>query len=325
MGAHGKNQMKTYELQKTKNDGLFRVVDREGNWRYYFHEGKKQYFRAVNYIIETGYPKGYFFYEWLKSKTKDEAEKILKTAGNRGSRVHDAITRIFDTKDKFTRFDKVFNDIEKRDIELTNDEWDALLSWQEFMKRHEAKTITYEYSIWNAKHRYAGTLYWIGILTKDCGVRTCKCTEYIGKIGLVDWKTSGGIYGSYNAQTGSYVMAQNLKDVLGKTKIDYSGVVRIGTNHKLTGGYEFKPFSKEETKRNFDLFIHALGICEFETTPFNPDTEIIEIPDVVDYIPEFIDVNPVPDKKKLEDHKQQVVKKMSVKPIKKYVNNKTTK
>ncbi len=269
--------MKTYELKPTQNKDLFRVIDRKGNWNHYYLESKKQYLRSVNFILDNGYTKGLRFVSWLKSKSAEEADKILKETGERGDRIHQFVARLFVLQGKADRYTTVLAEDNLTEVQLSDDEWDAALAFQEFWNRHDSSLISSEYPIYNLKYGYAGTLDLIMRLNKPCEVKTCKCKDYVGKIGLIDIKTGGGIYSSYGAQLAAYGMGQNFKEVLGKNKIGYTAVLRIGTNHKTTGGYEFEPYDSKETKTHFQEFLSAMTICDAEYTPFDPEKEIKDI------------------------------------------------
>lgn len=268
---------KTYELKPTDDKDLFRVVDREGDWTHYYHQPSKTYLRAVNFILESGYAKGARFYQYLKSKSADEADRILKAAGERSDRVHQAIRIILDTG-KIDRSLKVLGEDNATLISLSNDEWDCLLAFGEFWNRHECVLISGEKSVYTLSFGYAGTLDAIVRMTKECGVRYCPCKEYVGRLGLYDWKSSGGIYSNYGAQVAAYGAAFN---ATATEKLDYTAILRIGTNHKSTGGYEFEPYNSEETNRHWKEFLAAKQIGDAEYKPFT-DAEIVEIPEVIE-------------------------------------------
>lgn len=272
--------MRNYVLESTADENLFRVVDRQGNWSHYFF--KNQYLRAVNFILETGYAKGFRFIKWIKGKSEEETDRILKETGERGDRIHQFIARLPYLQGKADRFTTVLAEDNLTEVKLSDDEWDAVLAYQEFWKRHETSLIASEYPIYNLKYGYAGTLDLIVRLNKDCGVRTCGCKDHIGKIGCIDIKSGGGIYSSYGAQLAAYAKGQNFKPVLGTNKIGYTAVLRIGTNHKTTGGYEFEPYTAKETKVHFNEFLAAMAISNAEYKLFNPDEEIKDIPEIID-------------------------------------------
>lgn len=293
--------MKTYNLKPTKHPKLFRVVDREGNWEHYaFIETKGMpaiFLRGVTTILKNGYVKGPGLLKFLSDHTATERDEILKAAGEKGDKVHRAIDMMISLPDPITLGGKaypiaepivqklengvgIFNK-EAGDYEpISNEEWDALLAFSSFWNAHEPVVLKSEGSLYSIAGGYAGTADAIVILTKACEVKMCKCEDLIGKIGLFDWKTSKGIYPEYYAQSAAYANAENIGEYLPpEGKIDYIAILRLGTPHKTTGGYEFKAVTGEGLKGAFNLFNAAKSIADFEYTPFNPERDIEEIPD----------------------------------------------
>src|SRR3990167_10350873 len=127
--------MKTFTLENTQNPDLFRVVDRQKDWNHYWLKSKNQYLRSVNFGLETGYAKGDRFIKWIKGKSEEEADKILKETGERGDRIHQFIARLFFLQGKADRFTTVLAEDSLTEVKLIDDEWDAVLSFQEFWKR----------------------------------------------------------------------------------------------------------------------------------------------------------------------------------------------
>lgn len=276
--------MKTYELKETKHPDVFRVVDRDGNWENYFIKSKNVYLPGVTTILNRGYAKGAFFDQWLSQHTAEERDKILKAAGEKGDKVHRAIDLILSGEFLMIQRETGIFNRETKDYEkLENDEWDALLAFASFWKVHEPIVLVSEATLYNLGSGYAGTADAVLILTKKCDVRACRCEELVGKTGLWDWKTSSGIRASYSAQVAAYANASNIGEYLPPAgKIEYAAVLRIGTNHKTTGGYELKAWSGDALNDAFVRFCGARNIQEFEHRPFDPDTDIQEIPDSIE-------------------------------------------
>ncbi len=295
--------MKTYTLQETQNKDLFRVVNRDGDWFHYYIQSKDIYLRAVNFILETGYAKGAGLIKWLKSKSEEEAEKILKSAGEKGDRIHQFINFCLEAGGKYSFETTAVNDEKGIATLLNYEERDAILSFEHFWKQHDPEIIAKEYPVYNLKDKYAGTLDAIIKLNKSCEVRSCPCKDLVGKIGLFDWKSGSGIYSNYGAQLAAYANGENLKDVLGKHKIDYTAILRIGTAHKTTNGYQLEVYDKKETQRHFDEFLSAITIANAEYKEFDPKTEIYDIPDEVEFIVKYLDL-------KAKEKKPKVAKKV---------------
>lgn len=276
--------MKSYTHLETKHPDLFRVVDRDGDWQNYYHSKSGKYLRGVTSILNQGYAKGPDFYNWLANHTAEERDRILTAAGERGDKVHRVIDTVLGsgiTKYQLDRSFHVYSRGTQSDEQLSNEEWDALLSWARFWNTHDPVVYTSEAPLFALSLGYAGTADCTAMLTKTCEVKACPCKELVGKIGLFDWKTSGAIRSSYWAQLGAYANADNIKDYIPKgKKIEYGAILRLGTQHKTTGGYEFKTVSGSELYDGFECFKAARRIAMVENPSFNPEN-IVEIPDEV--------------------------------------------
>src|SRR3990167_9947319 len=274
--------MKSYELLDTKHPDLSRVVDREGNWENYKHKPSGRYLTGITTVLGRGYPKGPGFENFLSQKTPAERDAILKAAGEKGDRVHRLIDTILSQSKKpytyeLDRSNLVYNRATKAQEQITNDEWDAILSWARFWILHRPIVFASELSVYNLIHGYAGTGDSALKLTRECDVKTCKCNELIGKAGIWDWKTGNGIYPSYFAQVAAIVFADNIAEYLPKKhKIEYGAVLRLGTRHVTTGGYELKVTT--DLSEAFVRFLAAKTIADNEYDPFDPES-IYEIPD----------------------------------------------
>jgi hypothetical protein len=273
--------MRTFEHRETKNPDIERVVDRDGNWEHYFHIPSKTYLRGVTSILKKGYAKGQGFYQFLSRHTEAERDEILAKAGEKGDKVHRTIDLMLsaDGRTVIDRDTLVMNRETQMEERLSNGEWDALLSFARFWNAHDPEIFFSEATLYSLEGRYAGTSDACLRLRKSCGVKTCKCEALVGKIGIFDWKTGSGIWPEYTAQCAAYAMADNIKEYLPKkAAIDYTAIVRLGTAHKTTGGYELKP--------TFDIgidylrFIAASEIANYEWPDFDPG-KIEEIPDEI--------------------------------------------
>ena len=279
--------MKSHTYNATSNSDLFRVVDREGNWQFYVlnpNTPEQVFLPGVTSVLGAGFAKGPRFYEYLKNGSKDQLEKTLQAAGERGDRVHQFVAMLLSGA-KLDRFSKVADE-RGNPVELSNDEWDCILAFQEFWNRHDTALVAHEFAVYHIGKRasYAGTVDAVVRLRKECGNRYCSCKEFIGKVGLLDWKSSGGIYPDYGAQVAAYASADNLPEVIGPRIVEYTGIVRIGTNHKSTGGYEFKPYNLQETAANLSKFEAAAELAGEYLPPFDPAKEIVEIPDTLSLV-----------------------------------------
>jgi hypothetical protein len=266
----------TYEPTGDKN--ILRFVDRDGDWTHYWIKSKKIFVPAVNHIIRTGYPKGERFYNYLLNTNPQDAERKLRSAGEEGSRTHEAIRDLIrgEAVNLDTRY---FNELTERFEPLAADEWHNLEAFSLWCEMYKPKVIMHEHAVWSEKYRYAGTIDFIGTI------------EYEGKriLILLDWKTSGGIWDDYELQIAAYRMAalEYYSQRLPLQEYDqfWTGIVRLGTRHK--SGFEMKVWDAEESIANFRLFLSALDIYKKKMgSEFEP--EIKQIPaEFAIHIPKF--------------------------------------
>lgn len=266
--------MKSHTFETTKDPDLFRVVDRYGDWTHYWHKPTDRYLRSVNFILDQGYAKP-GLKQWLLNTTAEQAEKTLQRAGDKGSHVHRFIEQIFEGA-TITRESRVFDDGLSEEVKISIEEFDNLLAFKSFWIRHEPTLIEYEIPSYNLKVGVAGTTDAIIKLTKTCGVKACGCESVIGKVGLWDWKNSSGIRAENGAQVAAYTSGQNIKH-----KIQYTAILRLGTKHKTTGGYEIETYGAKETKQHYKEFLSAITIHNSEYKPFDPRKEIYEVEDEI--------------------------------------------
>ena len=279
--------MKSFEPKLTTDPNLFRMVDRNGDWTHYWYKPKNKYLRAVNFILEEGYAQPELLH-WAKNPPREQIEKKLKVSQEKGDAVHKYIAKVFATRQRkilLTREITIFDDETKQDRILTNEEFDCVLAWAEFWKRHNPKLLGYELSCYSLKYGYAGTADTILVLQKACEVRACSCKEIVGKTGIWDWKSGGGIWDSHGPQVAAYGNSESLNAYLrkiGAEKLSYSSILRIGTKHITTGGYQMEIYDKEESRVHWGEFLSAITQHNRKYKPFDPKTEIYEIPDSVE-------------------------------------------
>lgn len=297
--------MKTYEHRLTATPGLFRVVDRDGDWRFYFkcagpephaagcygsfHEATGKYLRAITSTLDAGFAKGHGFYLALKRASADEWERRLQLAGDKGDAVHQAIAKIFDGE-VFNRKSLVLAENNCTERPLSHDEWSCVLAFERFWTMHDCILVSHEQSVANLELGYAGTLDVIFRMRKWCGraEKLCPCKPFINKLGLGDWKSGGGIYESHGAQVAALSRA-DLHRLIGDHRIDFTGVVRVGTKHKV--GFEFEAYGPAATSKNFGHFKAALRLAAVHVPMFDPKC-ITDVADELSLTIEREDLSP---------------------------------
>lgn len=156
----------------------FRIVDEKKgiiqitcvDERWYAFESKNKetglpeykFLPSVTWICEY-YPKGIAFYKWLAGKGWDEAESIKVAAGDKGSKVHQAIGDLLEGK--AIKMTGIYNNpTTNAPEELTVEEYECILSFVLWYKTVKPEIIAREFVIVNKEEGYAGTvdiLCWI--------------------------------------------------------------------------------------------------------------------------------------------------------------------
>lgn len=296
---------KNFTFKETNERGLFRVIDQKGNWDFYYHEKTKKYLRSVNSILSNGYPKGKFFEEYLKAHSKEEVEARLQEACEKGDMVHEFIRYLFNNGGKANRQTRIFNRETNKKERLTDEQWRCIPAFQSFWLKHKPVLIASEIAGYNNMFGYAGTLDAILILTAECDLKNCPCHGNAGKIGVWDWKSGASIWDSYGPQLASYSKFENISEIMRSAMkkilmargikvrnyhdraifipvVEYTGVLRIGTNHKTTNGYEAIIYDKIETADHWSEFLAAKTIVRGTCKPFDEAKDIKEIETKID-------------------------------------------
>ncbi len=268
----------SHSYEPTNDRNILRFVDREGNWTHYWIKNQKIFVPAVNHIIRMGYPKGERFYNYLLRATPAEAERKLKTAGEEGSRTHEALRDLI-RGDSITLDTRYFNEMTQRYEPLSHEEWSNIEAFAAWCAKYQPKVLINEQAVWSPGYKYAGTIDFLGTILVPEGDKIFPSQVWGTRILiLLDWKTSGGIWDDYELQIASYRNAAleylRNKLPLQEYKGIWTGIVRIGTSHK--SGYEMKVWDEEDSQANFKLFLSALDIYKKKTgDEFVPEIKVI--------------------------------------------------
>ena len=249
-----------------KERGIVQITCADERW--YFKPSKNEEGVPVTLAVPSVtwiagyYPKGIAFYKWLAQKGWDEAEAIKSAAGDKGSKVHQAIVDILD--DKEVRIDsKYANSTTGISEELAIDECEAILSFVSWKNDAKPQVIAREFVVFSEKMNYAGT---VDLL--------CKIGDGIW---LLDFKTSQNIWPEYELQISAYSAAliENT-EILALLGEDSGKLINLGI---LQVGYwrnknKYK-FNKVEDK--FKLFSAAQLIWRNENEGVEPARKDIPI------------------------------------------------
>ena len=193
------------------------------------------------------YPKGYAFYKWLANKGWDEAEALKSAAGDKGSKVHYAISDLIDGKIVKMESEYINPSTEKPEP-LTLEEYECILSFVNWYKETKPEFIAHEVVVFNNEVGYAGTVDYI------CKI---KGVPYI-----VDFKTGAAIWPEHELQISAYKHASAKPD-------DYKlAILQLGYGRNKKG------FKFTDIEDKFSLFMSAFSIWRNETTgqePFKKD------------------------------------------------------
>ncbi|HEC66412.1 MAG TPA: hypothetical protein ENI23_14085 [bacterium] len=283
--------MFSYTFEKTSEEDLSRVVHwKTGDWRCYYWGklGKNglpnnedgQYLLAESFIINTGWPKGPWFEDYLKKNTYEKLQSVLKEATERGTRVHKVIKVLLNkTENKISSFNlngTIWDDKQKKEVAIQDNDKGCILSFQDFWNDHKPILLANDVSLYNLQIGYAGTPDLIWIITQECGKAICGCIGNTWKVTLPDLKATTGIRDSHGLQVASMVWTDNVKKYLRGYKIELTGNLRLGTG--VSGrGYEYKIYNGTKTAENLDKFLLAKLTTEKIIKPFNPEKEIYQI------------------------------------------------
>lgn len=211
--------------------------------RWYEIDGK--FVPSVTWITEF-YPKGIGFYKWLANKGWEEAEAIKVAAGDKGSKVHQAIESLL-RGEEVPMDAKFINKDTGDEEELTVEEYDCIRSFVDWFNEVKPEIIATEQVVHNRKDGYAGTLDLV-----------CKIKE---DYYIIDFKTSQQIWPSFELQLSAYkhAYARLYKDMFFNLAVLQVGYRRNKNGYKFT-----------EVKDKYDLFLFTKGIWENETAGVEP-------------------------------------------------------
>lgn len=229
-------------------------------------KGNSLFYPSVTWICEY-YPKGIGFYKWLADKGWDEAEALKTAAGDKGSKVHSAISDLLDGQE--VPMDKKYlNNTTGKEEELTLEEYDCLISFRDWWREAKPITLAHEVVIFSEDPCYAGTIDWIGLINN--------------RLTIIDWKTSPSIWPSYRMQISAYKQGVVIQDIEYENKTLLLNLADLAI---LQLGYRYnkKRFKFTPIEDEFELFKHAYAIWDKEVKD--------KLPRQKDY-PESLCLNP---------------------------------
>lgn len=204
--------------------------------------------------ITSYWPKGEGFKRHLLNHTAEEAESILATAGNRGSRIHAAIEAFI--KGDTIKHDAQFPDSDGNMAELSADEYRALVKFAEWDAVTMPEYIVTEKTVISKAHGYAGTL--------DCLARIN------GKTYLTDWKTGKSVYTSHFLQVAALKRAAIEEGLIKADEACGTAILQVGMGTNIGWKWTEVPETTKSGKSYFDLFLQTKTVWEEETAELSP-------------------------------------------------------
>lgn len=243
--------MKKEVVSVDKERGICRVTTSDE--RFYTRESRDQksglpviVFRPSITYIGRFCPKGKGFEEYLKEKGK-EADELVQLAGERGSKVHQAIEVL--NNGGTVKMDSPFtNTTTGRLEELTSDEYWCVMTYQRWWGlegKENYEILGVEETIWpeGEGSEPGGDMHWAGTLD----IRVKRLLD--GAIGVIDIKTSKGTYASHITQVSALCKGVNAS---------WGAILQVGYGRTIKG-YKFTLVNLD-----FDLFLAAKKFWKHE-------------------------------------------------------------
>ena len=151
------------------------------------------YVPSVTWIADAGYPKDSRFIRWVGEAGNHAAEEKRDFAGDKGSKVHNAV-KVLVAGGEVLMDDAFVGTFTNEPTPLTPKEYFALMTFRDWCEEERPEIIASEYTVWNERYRYAGT---VDLLCR------LKSTQY-KTVHLIDLKTSANIYPPMRLQVSAY-------------------------------------------------------------------------------------------------------------------------
>ena len=227
------------EIKKTKEPGWIQVTTLDE--RFYLRESDERVFPSSTWIAGY-YPKGIQFYKWLAQKGWDESQAIKIAAGDKGSKIHQAIEDL-ERQGEIEMGYMYPNPTTGAQEELTVEEWEACMSFMDWRKSVNPEMVKCEQVVYNEEHNYAGTLD--------------RIYRIDNQLWVVDFKSGQHIWTEAELQVSSY------KHALPDPNSYKLAILQLGYKQNKRG------WKWTEIEDKFDLFLHASAIWKHE----NPNTK----------------------------------------------------
>lgn len=215
---------------------------------------KYEYVPSVTWICSVGYVKGLGYMKWLASTGWDEAKAIRQAAGDRGSKVHQAVADLVDGKT--VSMDGLYiNPTTGQPEELSLEEYECLMAFRDWWGSAKPTLIAREFVLWG--DGYAGTADLL------CGIPHPKTA--LMEYWLLDLKTGQYVWPEHELQVSAYKRAlpdgwqpDCMSKPLNKESVQL-GILQVGYRANK------RKWKLTPVEDQYDLFLAAKAIWAKET------------------------------------------------------------
>lgn len=200
----GTNLLKEHSKNRLVYDGNLQQINFLD--RRVYKRDENTYYPSVTTILQY-LPKAKFFEQWLKD-VGNNADYIMKRAGEEGTQVHEAVEALINGEE-INWMDDFGN---ARYSQLV---WEMINKFVEFWKETKPEIIATEQFVYSDEFKFAGT--------------TDLVVKLNGQVWLLDIKTSNSLHTSYNLQLSAYAKAW---DESYDDKIEETGVLWLKSSKR---------------------------------------------------------------------------------------------
>jgi hypothetical protein len=233
-------------IKEITGTGIMQITMPDERW-YVKQIGETfKYVPSVTWI--TGYyPKSKWFLKWYAEHGYDDAEAIKQAAGDKGSKVHYAVTDLINGKE-VTMEDKYVNPTTGLMEELTVEEYECLMAFTAWYQDTKPTIVANELVVFHDELNYAGT---IDIMYHAAD-----------GLHLADFKTGQQVYTEHEIQVSAYKWAlMPNPDKAQDVKLE---IIQLGYKRNKKG-YKVTPVEDK-----MELFLAARKIWQNETAGIEP-------------------------------------------------------
>ena len=195
--------------------------------------------------IAGHYPKDERFVRWVGNLGNEGAREAKETGGERGSKVHQAISVLLRGGEVNFR-NSLFENRDGKPEDLNAKEVGCVCSFAEWFRATRPEVIAFDFTVWSEKYHYAGT---VDLYCRINGVPW-----------IVDFKVSPNIYPSYEIQVSAYKFAD-----AAFPKGTRLAILQVGYEKNKKQKYKFT-----RIKSQFRLFTAAYRIWKNECGDARP-------------------------------------------------------